>query len=496
MTETVWFASTPSTALAEAEGALRRTAAFSAYVSARAANATASDANKEQQTMVLRMTSPVASAVPRPAMTDDTDSPGICDNRERMPAKCLYTPFAALLLICLGVGCGSPLKVRKDAAPPPDAGTTDAPADAPADQPATPDLPAPDVAADPPPADTLPPPGRPKAFRFDNLTDRRAYVQLDQTVQGRTLGPSGWQDCFFFDLWCLVSCDVVKPGTTCCEQCDAPLPSLLVVSPGGSLRIPWDASIRTKALGVCDACECQQRTPVTEGSFEAYADVFADYTCSPKPCGYDGPSHITMASPRGLSVKVSTPFTVPSDEDDVVLVISILPVTDAGAPADASDGGTPADVADSGTPGDTGGPDLPADAPPVRDALADGLPRAFAELAGHTFEIAASNTAPDASAIVGWACRPADRAAVYHLTFSGDGSEVTVVRWDPVQEQTLHGTLSSASDSGLVYNLLPTFAGTRLSIRRENGVLVAQLAELGSGLPVVACIESPMKQVD
>ena len=66
------------------------------------------------------------------------------------------------------------------------------------------------------------------------------------------------------------------------------------------------------------------------------------------------------------------------------------------------------------------------------------------------------------------------------------------MRSDPVQEVILEGTLTQASDSGLVYSVKIDPTGGELLVRRDNGVLTGQLIWFGSGRPVIACIDSPM----
>lgn len=156
---------------------------------------------------------------------------------------------------------------------------------------------------------------------------------------------------------------------------------------------------------------------------------------------------------------------------------------DAGQSTDAGAGGASPDnllpSMDARTPSDL--------------APADGLPAPFAELPGHTYKIAAINTAPDASARSwNWPCQPHDANATYDLIFSDDGAQVHIVRTDPVQEETMDGVLSEQSESQLVYAIDNHWAGAELAVRIDNDTLVAQLAVFGSGLPVVSCIESTM----
>jgi hypothetical protein len=69
---------------------------------------------------------------------------------------------------------------------------------------------------------------------------------------------------------------------------------------------------------------------------------------------------------------------------------------------------------------------------------------------------------------------------------------VQITRTDPVQEPIVNGTLSSQSDTRLVYNLTNLFAGGQLTVEIVDGKLVAQYAVFGSGVSVVDCIQSTM----
>jgi len=254
--------------------------------------------------------------------------------------------------------------------------------------------------------------------------------------------------------------------------------AVIAISPGDSRLVPWQGSTYTQILPPGATCACQEESAVQSGTFEAYTQVFADYQCSPAPCKTAPDGTITMASPHGGAVAVSTTFTVPYASDEVVLVITSLPTTDAGAPQDLA-------------AQDVAVPDLSS----LSDSIPDGFSAPFADVPGHTFEIAASHTAPDASSKLGWACNPADPNATYRLTFSDDGTKVTIVRSDPVQEPIMEGTLTQSSDSRLVYAIKISPADGELSLRRDNGVLTAQLSRFGSGVPVIACIDSPMRSL-
>ena len=118
----------------------------------------------------------------------------------------------------------------------------------------------------------------------------------------------------------------------------------------------------------------------------------------------------------------------------------------------------------------------------------------FPEIAGHTFQIAARNTPPDASAGLGTACRAPDEGATYDLSFSADRTKVHVVRMDSVPEATLDGTLAEQTDTTLRYTI-NTGLGGELLIWKESDSLVARFDLYGSGVPVVLCIQSPMTEV-
>ena len=94
----------------------------------------------------------------------------------------------------------------------------------------------------------------------------------------------------------------------------------------------------------------------------------------------------------------------------------------------------------------------------------------------------------------GVACKSPSENATYNLTFSADGNKVHIVRVDLVQEETSDGNLASQADAVLRYTIT-TGLGGELSVWKENGILVAQFALYGSGLPVVLCIQSPMTAV-
>jgi hypothetical protein len=413
--------------------------------------------------------------------------------RSAIPCAGRWPTLLLLGLAVLPAACKTGLTARKDAGRFADANAGDASPDVGADVARGPDLAAgdsapPDLAA----ADLARPDvptvaGVPKGFRFVNHTERTAYVEVDFSVGCRVQSSAGFQDCFFFDLWCLFHCDKLPAGGNCCVQCEQPPPALWVIPPGGHHTVPWNGSLYAKVAGLCSTpeCECQVETTAASGSYEASAKVFANYLCAPmagSPCEETtDQGTIAAATPRGSATSVAVPFSIPYPDDEVVLDIWSLPAPDAGT--------TPDLVA----------PDLPAADLPARDLpgagepAADALPSAFVELPGNTFAIAAASTPPDASSGGDGVCRPMDSTARYDLVFSSDGTKVEIVRTDPVQEQIVAGTLTSRSDTRLVYNL-NLFAGGELVVERVDGGFYARYTIYGSGRPVIGCIESPMEK--
>ena len=332
----------------------------------------------------------------------------------------------------------------------------------------TPDLPRPELSAPELPSAA----GVPRGFRIENHTDRTAFVPTDPQVGCVDVSGPTMQACNFYTLTCLVPCASIPAGGSCCIQCEQQQPAVIAIPPGGSQAVPWDGNFHTKATGVCSECECQAVTPAGNGTYQAWTHAAADYQCLKSPCNVGSDGLIAMATTNYAGTRVLTTFTIPSPDPEVVLVIDSLPKLDAGVALDLPP---------------------PVDLPVSRDSLPDGVPNAFADVPGRTFQIAASATAPDASARSwNWPCKPHDASATYNLSFSDDGTTVHIVRTDPVQEEMMDGTLSEQSDSQLVYAIDNHWAGAELSVRRDNGVLTAQLAVFGSGLPVVSCIESPM----
>jgi hypothetical protein len=394
----------------------------------------------------------------------------------------------ATIFGCLtfAVACKTPLTAHRDAGHAADAGHADLAVDSPWE--AAPDPPATDATPDRAPTDLTPanvppdraagdplapdlasPPGVPTAFRFINHTGHLVYVDANDPVACSQDTPAGWTACRFFTLGCLFSCDAVPANGDCCILCERPLPALFAIPPGESQSVPWNGRIYAAATGTCAACQCQQETVVDNGAFEASASVFADYQCAPLPCETGPDGTITHAEPLGGSLAVSATFSVPYERNEVVLDITSRPAADAGPAQDLA-------TADLATTGDR----------PTDTALPG-----FPEIPGQTFAIAAGATPPDASARFGSACRPADLAARYDLRFSTDGTMVSIVRTDPVQEAVLEGSLYEQFDTRLVYRIVNGFAG-ELVIWRDDGSLIAQLSRFGSGVPVIWCIESPM----
>ncbi len=385
----------------------------------------------------------------------------------------------ALGLLVSALACRTSLSAHKDAGQGADARAEDASPDQAQADLAPPDLPIEDaaladvLASDLGSPDLAPITGVPVGFRFDNHTDRTAYVRVESPPVGCQMQTaSGWQDCSFFSLSCMSSCAVVPAGQTCCELCDPPRPAVYAIPPGASRSVPWSGGLFTTVAGVCSDCKCQQEVPVRGGDFKASADVYADYQCSPGPCQTSPDGIITMAYLRGSTTSLAVPFSIPYPGDVVVIDITSLPATDAGVSLDSA----------------------PVDLAPASDPRPDTFPAAFADVPGGTYRISANATSPDASTGRGYACRPSDNNAVYNLIFSDDGNAVRIVRVDPVQEQMLDGKLGEQSESGLVYSL-DAFAGGELRILDDNGSLTARLTIFGSGVPVIGCIESPMTRL-
>ena len=139
---------------------------------------------------------------------------------------------------------------------------------------------------------------------------------------------------------------------------------------------------------------------------------------------------------------------------------------------------------------------VPVDLAATRDTPPDGIPGAFAGLPGHSFEIVASATPPDASARWDEPCRNNSPDTIYDMTFSEDGRKVHLTGSNVIifgKHATMDGLLTSASDSTLVYSIDDGWAGAELVVRNDGATLVGQLSIFGSGVPVVFCMQSPMK---
>jgi hypothetical protein len=375
-----------------------------------------------------------------------------------------------------GRGANPAPDVAPDVAP--DARSADAAPDVAPDAFATPDLPAgdlplPDLAGpDVVPPDLAPLPSAPKSFRFDNHTDHPAYVVTRTAVGCRAQSSSGWQDCRFFTTECGVACASVSPGDTCCETCDEGLPSVLLVPSGESRTVAWNGNLYASRSGICSDCACEEATPIPLGAYQASANAYPDYWCQVSPCSIQSDGTIRGAYPQGTATTIVVPFSIPYAGEDIVFDITALAQPDAGV-----------------------SPDLPVvDLAVASDPRSDDLPAAFADLPGNTFQIAAADTPPDASVPGADRCRPMDGVALYDLVFSADGTTVRIVRTDSVQEPVVSGTLTERSDVRLVYDLANLFAGGELVLTSESGNLVADLVVFGSGLPVIGCIESPMRK--
>jgi hypothetical protein len=386
-------------------------------------------------------------------------------------------------MLILAAGCRTSLSAHKDAGASGDARTQDAWPDVVPPSDATPALP--DASASDP-ADI---PRTPMAFRFDNHTDRTAYVEVDTPVACRVQDAAGWQACnFFFYLGCSLRCADVRDDGQCCVPCLRPPPVLYAIPPGASRSLPWNGDLHSLTTGSCRSCRCQQELPAPSGTFEASARVYADYTCAASDCRTTPDGQLEMASPAGGYTSIAVPFVVPYLGEEVVLDITGLPTTDAGPSPDA-----PPPDASAGEPV----ADAPADAGPTspRDATSEPMPVTLADLAGHTYRISASTSLPDASA-GGRSCATSNPGAVYELSFSADGAKVSIVRVDGPEEQILNGSLRQpASPSRLTYTIDNAFAGGELSVRADGSTFIALLVLYGSGVPVLWCIESPMARV-
>jgi hypothetical protein len=250
--------------------------------------------------------------------------------------------LSLLTCLILWAACHTPLAARKDAGAASDTRAEDVADDLPTSGPASPDASDAAIAPDSVPLDLALREAQladlqssmPKAFRFVNHTEGTAYVRVNDSIDCRRQEASGLQDCSFFSLWCMVSCDNVAKNESCCAQCEQQLPSLYAIAPGASRAIPWDGIIHAKSSAGCSQCQCQTAAPAQNGAFEASAQVYADYKCSPMPslpCQATADGILDMADPRGGYLTLTVPFSLPYSSDEVVLDIRSLPRTDAGA---------------------------------------------------------------------------------------------------------------------------------------------------------------------
>jgi hypothetical protein len=313
--------------------------------------------------------------------------------------------------------------------------------------------------------------GVPSGFRFENHTQQTVYVRVDSPVACRMQTASGWQDCSFFELSCMLPCADVQVSQACCVQCGQLAPALYAIPLGGSRTVPWTGNLYTKTTGLCLDCECSEEGPAANGELQASARVFADYECSFGPCQTSPDGKIEMASPRGSASELTVPFTVPMADDLVIIAITALPTNDAAVTPDAAS----------------------VDVRPAKEAGTDLLPGPFADLPGQVFRIAANAANPDAS-LDGRSCKPADDTEVYLITFADDGWSVSI-QPGILQEEPLLGTLKEETGTRLRYDI-DAFAGGELEIHPDgSGGLVARLAIFGSGVPVVLCMEAPLIQI-
>jgi hypothetical protein len=362
---------------------------------------------------------------------------------------------------------------RKDASPGTEAGTPYPTPDALISSDGTP--------LDLPTADAMPAVGVPKAFRVENHSNRTIYLQTDFPVDCQMSVFSEWQTCTYFHS-CLLLCPEVKQN--CCVACEQNL-ELYAVPAGQSRSIPWDGRIFVKQSGLCSDCLCDQAFPVTGGDFMAMARVYTDYQCMPSGCQTTPDGIIRMANTVGSYFSTKVPFSLPFAGQEVVITITQLPFQDAGSTD------TPAsnEITDGKLAADT--PADPSRADTARDLASDVARAALSDVAGRAFKLSANEALPDAG-LDGRSCSTSNPGAVYRLSFSADGTTVTIERTDGPQEAMLTGTLRTTPSAGLSYDLKPTFAGGSLVIQRYGGDLIGQLAILGSGVPVIWCIESPM----
>jgi hypothetical protein len=363
------------------------------------------------------------------------------------------------------LGCRTSMNKRPDASPGPETGIADAAVDA---------RNAPDVARpDLPTADTLVATGMPKAFRVVNRSDRTVYVKSKYDLGCDVHDFSGSMPCTYFRS-CSPLCSQVQDVQTCCVECEQDL-TLYPIPAGQSLLMFWDGTFFVKQTSPCTDCQCDLPRTGISATFEVTARIYTSYSCMPSGCKTIPDGMLDLAMPTGAFRTATTRFSVPSADEEVVLIAE-LPDQDASTT-------------------DAPAKEAPADATSALDARrdwgADTSKTLLSEVSGRSFQIATSEALPDAG-IDGRSCATSHPGAVYRLTFSDDGAKVTVVRTDPVQEPDLTGTLTKSS-SNLVYDLKPAFAGASLLVRRDGGNLIGELVMNGSGFPVIWCIESPMR---
>lgn len=380
-----------------------------------------------------------------------------------------------LVLLLIPLGCRTSMDTRRDASPGTEGGTAVTMPDAlvPSDV-ARADLPAPDVG-----------PAVPKAFRVENHSDRTIYLQTDFPVDCQMASAAGWRSCTYFHSCSFLCSQVIDKQ--CCVECERNL-ELYEIPAGQGRSIPWDGRIFTRQSDPCSQCQCDQPLSVEGGSFVAAARISLAYQCMPSGCQTSSDGIIRMATAAGPSSAYKVPFSIPFAGQEVVIDVTQLP--DAGVDAGAPEVPSSHVTFDSKPAMDT-----PADSPladSARDGGSEVAPFSPSDVAGRTFELSANDALPDAS-LTGRSCMTSNPGAHYAVTFSKDGAKVTIERTDPIQEKILTGTLQPNSSSTLTYKIDNAFAGGTLRIRREGGDLIGQLVLYGSGVPVIWCIESPMR---
>lgn len=412
---------------------------------------------------------------------------------------CSRAPFLWVTLVAgalaSGPSCNSPLKGRRDAGTNLDAGARPdgesrpdvAVPDAAVPETALPDAGRSDVALDATPeahtadvavdrgstTDQGVPPGVPAGFRIVNHTDETYYFNVTANISCTKVTSQGDEACYFFHDWAPYDCTSIPADGNCCVLPERAVPSMLPIPAGQDRFIPWPGVVYGRTAGACAQCQCQQPLPEQQGDYTASIQVSGSYTCwVATGCQTATDGSITGALPQGDSRAVQAAFTDPSIDAEVVFSIGSLARADAG-PADLG----PLDGRTSDLLSYDRGP--------------DGVLAGFPEIPGTTFAIAASASAPDASAS-GSACRPSDMSAVYQLQFSADGQKVHIIRTDSVQEVMMDGVLTEPVAGSLVYEIDNNWAGAQLVVRRDGTTLAAQLVIFGSGVPVVSCIDAPM----